>query len=150
VLSPSHEHSGIKTSPSSFFGLEREWLNHLSRFSGRWLTAMQSAKLVFQTGDVRNPDFRVRITAAVQPGVRAMVLKDAHLIEAANAADHVVVSLDDKVRRPLRDAASELIELQRLVWVNPNNTNEQALDWLRRGAKTEARRLLVNWPGKTV
>lgn len=57
------------------------------------------------------------------------VVKDLHLIEAALAADRIVISLDDNARAFFRvDAAKEV------VWVNPVDQGGHAICWLRQGA----------------
>jgi hypothetical protein len=70
------------------------------------------------------------------------LLKDMHLIEAALAADRVVVALDEEVRKLLREAARIVGELSGILWVNPATEAEEALRWLKDKAKHERHRLL--------
>jgi len=65
------------------------------------------------------------------------LLKDIHLIEAALAADRIVVSRDDRART-LFDVA----ELNTVVWVNPVMYHPDCLTWLVDGAQPDDRWLL--------
>jgi hypothetical protein len=68
--------------------------------------------------------------------------KDFHLVEAAIATDRTVVSLDEIVRRLLKAAAASVAGIKKVVWVNPDRTAEQAINWLVAGAKPESERML--------
>ncbi len=75
------------------------------------------------------------------PGLRRQVkhseamLKDVHLLEAALAADCVVVSLDDTALRLFRQAAQEIRNLRKITWANPVTDPQAVEDWLKQGAK---------------
>lgn len=79
--------------------------------------------------------------ATSEPTRRAMV-KDAHLIEAARAADRIVVSLDERARALFREAALAVSELRAVMWANPDNQEEGVVEWLDRGARRERPREL--------
>ena len=71
------------------------------------------------------------------------MLKDTHLIEAANCNDRIVASLDEAARRLFNGlAAAGNQELRSIVWVNPERSEETATDWLDHGASDEAERRL--------
>jgi hypothetical protein len=61
-------------------------------------------------------------------------LKDVHLIEAALAADKIVVSLDDQAR-----ALFDVGELRTILWVNPVRHHPDCLAWLDEGAEPDER-----------
>ena len=81
---------------------------------------------------------RLETTAAE----RDAMLKDVHLVEAALATDHTVVSLDDHAREAFASAAQSVGQLRMIAWVNPGNPAENILDWLRNGAEVEKERCL--------
>jgi len=71
------------------------------------------------------------------------MLKDIHLVEAALACDHVIVSLDEDARRRFARASGQVEELRRVAWVNPARDAADVLDWLRAGARAERSRRLA-------
>ena len=68
--------------------------------------------------------------------------KDFMLIVAALAADRVVISLDETVRKLFDQAAQRVGELRSVVWVNPDSEEESPLRWLEKGAQAERQRQL--------
>jgi hypothetical protein len=74
--------------------------------------------------------------------IRDAMLKDIHLIEAALKADKIVVSMDEAVRRYFHEATQKVGELRLIVWVNPCESEETPLEWLKDGAELERDRLL--------
>jgi hypothetical protein len=81
-------------------------------------------------------------SASRDAGVVAAMLKDIHLIEAALAADKIVLSLDERVRGFFSDASRTIEELRQIHWANPEDQRERVLHWLQNGAKPEKSRLL--------
>ncbi len=73
---------------------------------------------------------------------RDAMLKDCLLIEAALATDQTIISLDEIVRELFALASPRVRELREIVWVNPDNVDEQPVKWLGRGAKPERKRKL--------
>ncbi len=69
------------------------------------------------------------------------MLKDAHLIEAARATGMRVVSLDH-VREHFRRVADSVPRLREVCWVNPDNLDENPLEWLQAGARADSFRKL--------
>ena len=121
---------------------ERE--RHRSLFARTWLTAMASRRRVV-FGDVQ-PSNRMRReilrAAATKPTEVDALEKDFHLIEAAIANDRTVVSLDEIVRKLFKAAAQSVEAIRKVVWINPVKPAEEAVEWLKGGAKTEAARML--------
>jgi hypothetical protein len=68
--------------------------------------------------------------------------KDAHLLEAALLTDRIVISCDEKVRVLFRAACREVHEIRQVHWANPEKEDEAVADWVREGARVEARRQL--------
>lgn len=80
--------------------------------------------------------------AAVIERHRKAMLKDMHLIEAAMAADQIVISLDEIVRALFIDSARNVSELRMVIWANPAKTEERCITWLEGGARAEKKRRL--------
>ena len=85
---------------------------------------------------------RIESAAATKKREVDALLKDFHLIAAAIASDRTVVSLDEIVRRLFKAAAESVEAIRKVVWVNPVKPAEDAVQWLRSGAKAEAARML--------
>jgi len=85
-----------------------------------------------------------RLTAAETQ--RASMKKDWLLIQAAVATDRSVVSLDKHARELFARAASQLRSLRQIAWVNPDQPEENPIEWLHDGAQPEEHRTL-GWTG---
>jgi len=124
--------------------LRDEWERHRSRFARTWLTAMASRRRVDFGAVPPSNKMRRKIerAAATKKREADALLKDFHLIEAAIDNDRAVVSLDEIVRRLFKAAAQRVEAIRKVVWVNPVKPAEDAVEWLRGGAKAEAVRML--------
>lgn len=120
-----------------------EWKKHESGFARQWRTAMMARKKLILDDAAEDSSLREAIeeAAATEKGRRAM-LKDVHLIEAAQATDRTVISLDDVVRALFAGAASRVRALRSVVWANPRHEAEGCLAWLTEGAPRERHRQL--------
>jgi hypothetical protein len=104
---------------------------------------MRSIRKIDQYSINADDDLRRRIEeVAPDESVARIMLKDAHLIEAAIAADRLVASLDDVVRGHFSRASARFGSLSEIVWVNPSSTAEGPIQWLENGAKDDSRRKL--------
>ncbi|WP_437658347.1 hypothetical protein [Sorangium sp. So ce1182] len=73
---------------------------------------------------------------------RRAMLKDAHLVEAAQMTDHTVVSLDEHVRALFGAASARVSLLKTVVWANPGREPEGCSRWLEDGAPPQPHRRL--------
>jgi hypothetical protein len=120
-----------------------EWRRRRSRGAARWLRSMYAARKVIELPEPPDELLRDLIGRnAPEPSVAVIMLKDCHLIEAALATDRRVVSKDDRARGHFGRAATTVMLLQRICWVNPTIVDEQPLDWLHQGAPLDRHRLL--------
>ncbi len=121
-----------------------EWKRHLSGFSRKWRVSMEAKKKVYRPPDsVIDDELRERISnAASSDKERAAMSKDALLIEAALATDCAIAALDDTALRAFRKAANSVRKIRRIVWVNPDKTDERPIAWLEKGARIERTRQL--------
>lgn len=120
-----------------------EWDRHESRFARQWRRRMVASRKVVFLQDVEDGELRDALSRATRsPAVRRALAKDAHLIEAAHAADRVVISRDEEVRGHFRGACATVALLKAILWANPEIQAEGVVVWLREGARPErARRL---------
>jgi hypothetical protein len=124
-------------------GIRSEWDKHQSRFASDWRVSMVRIRKIDVSSIDADDELRRRIgEVAPDESIARIMLKDAHLIEAAVAADRIVVSLDDAVRRHFARASAGLDSLREIVWVNPNSTAEGPIQWLEDGAKDDSWRKL--------
>jgi hypothetical protein len=80
--------------------------------------------------------------AADEDSLRAIMIKDRLLLEAALSSDKRILSLDDRVRDQLRAHIERLPELRSIHWANPRLQHEQVVTWLQAGAPDDRNRRL--------
>ena len=120
-----------------------EWDRHQSRFARRWRVSMVARKRIEMVEVPSDRTLEKRVARAVADEYLAPIVdKDRRLIEAALVTENRVSSLDDHVRKHLRDHLSRLPEILAILWFNPCTPEEKAVEWLKAGAPDEpARRL---------
>lgn len=118
--------------------ITEEWNRNQSTFARQWRVSMEARRKVERLNVAPDTALRRKIeqTATVQSDRNAM-LKDCCLLEAALAADRIVLSLDDTVRALFADAARHVGELRAVMWSNPDILDEATVAWLENGAKVE-------------
>ena len=121
-----------------------EWARHMSSFARKWRVSMEAKRKVYRTpGSVVDDELRGKISnAASSDRERDVLSKDTLLIEAALATDFAIAALDDTAFRAFRKAANSVRRLRRIVWVNPDRTDERPIAWLEKGARIERTRQL--------
>jgi hypothetical protein len=120
-----------------------EWDKHHSKYAALWLVTMMNLKKLRPVKDERQEELRQTIERhSLDANVGAIMLKDAHLVEAALATDSRIAALDETVRGHFRRLAATHEPLRRINWVNPAAEDEEVVAWLEEGARLErARRL---------
>lgn len=127
-----------------------EWKKHESGFARQWRVAMFARKRVLLDDVPEDREFREMLDGAAEnERDRLAMIKDAHLVEAAQVTDRTVVSLDDTVRRLFSATATCVRSLRTVVWANPGHESEDCLTWLAAGAAPEKRRQLGALPSGT-
>jgi hypothetical protein len=112
-----------------------EWDRHQSSFALQWLVTMMNLQKLWHVKDEQSEQLRDAIQGhSLDLNLTAIMLKDAHLLDAALATDSRVASLDDTARGHFRRLAAKLDALKSIMWVNPVVEKESAIDWLERGA----------------
>jgi hypothetical protein len=123
--------------------MRAEWDKHQSTFAAQWLVTMLRLNKLRPVGDDPLDELRAAIEeGAEDQNVAAIMLKDAHLVEAALATDRRIASLDDTVRGHYGRLTRTLASLRRVMWVNPAVEDEQVVEWLEAGARVERSRQL--------
>ncbi len=93
---------------------------------------MVARKKVDFISNVKDEGLRreILITAASDKD-REEMEKDLHLIEAALATDHIVVSLDETAKEYFAKAAKHVVKLRQIAWINPHQDND-AIECLKK------------------
>lgn len=120
-----------------------EWTNHESPFARKWRVSMVRAKKISFLDHSKNKQkFWTKIkTQKEHRQLRKLMLKDRPIMEAAIDTDKRIVSFDDKARNAFARTSLRISELKKISWVDPSK-KENAIDWLKNGAKNEKHRLL--------
>ena len=127
--------------------LSEEWEENQSKFAATWLRSMIARKRFDYVEPPVNQALRAEIegTATSETEIGEM-RKDFHLLEAAQATDQTVASLDENARRLFAQATQHIGEIRDIVWVNPERTEEEEpIVWLENGAPPEECRKLRTW-----
>jgi hypothetical protein len=123
--------------------IKAEWDIHAakSQFAWTWLLSMMRLNKL-RPVELPGAGLAGAIGAsALDDGVKAILVKDCHLVEAALATDSRVVSLDETARGHFVSIAATIEELKPIMWVNPE-TDEDAVRWLEAGAPDDKKRRL--------
>ncbi|WP_437673230.1 hypothetical protein [Sorangium sp. So ce131] len=120
-----------------------EWKKHESGFARQWRAAMVARKKLLPLDVSEDAGLRDAIDGAAETERdRRAMLKDAHLIEAAQVTDHTVVSLDEQVRALFSATSARVSSLKRIVWANPGSEADACSKWLEDGAPPHPHRRL--------
>jgi hypothetical protein len=120
-----------------------EWDRRKSQFAAAWLVTMVNLRKLRPVPDEPLEELREAIQEhSRDQGVTKKMIKDAHLIEAALAADSRVASSDENARGHFGRLAATHEPLRRIIWVNPAIEDEQAVEWLESGAPLDRTRRL--------
>ncbi len=120
-----------------------EWGRHQSGFSLRWQRTMNAKKKIIRIEVGRHNALRERLAQLqLDRQSRENILKDVHLVEAALATDHAILSLDRTARVCFRQAAKAVGILKPLVWLDPSSPDHQTVEWLEQGAVSGSKRTL--------
>ncbi|MBI3412062.1 MAG: hypothetical protein HY301_01735 [Verrucomicrobia bacterium] len=120
-----------------------EWKRHASRYARKWRVQMAARKKLKETEALPVAGLESRVLASNDPGLLPeKITKDLHLVFAAVATESPVASHDGAIRRRLVNSLGKVPELNSVIWVDPANSDETPLDWLRAGAPSDKHREL--------
>jgi hypothetical protein len=117
--------------------LRQEWRNHRSWFAQRWWRQMYARRKIVDRAppscaaileDIRS------FPSITQSDVDA-VAKDIHLIAAALAADHAILSWDNRVAAAIRKVCADTGTMTsktvaHVLWINPISDRDALHAWL--------------------
>lgn len=114
-----------------------EWDQHAKQAALRWRVEMEKRGKVIEIET--DPHWLRAGLDDVFPndGERREVSKDLHLLELAEAADRVVLSLEKRAPRLLRREARSRRALSRIVWHDVVADTVATVKWLRGGARRD-------------
>ena len=123
--------------------IKTEWIKHQSSFTRTWLCKMYGARKVVFVDDASNIDLRrkIRRAASCEKDCHVMI-KDIHLLEAAQVTDKTIISMDETVHALFSDASSKIGEIKDILWVNPDDDDGDKIRWLEDGANQKDEWLL--------
>jgi hypothetical protein len=129
--------------------IKREWAEHLSSFTRTWLYKMYGARKVEFVDDVLNNDLRRKIRNAASCEKDCLVMiKDVHLLEAAQVTDNSIISKDETVRVLFFEASSKVGEIKSILWINPDYNDKEVMRWLEDGADLRKEWMLCQDKGR--
>lgn len=113
--------------------LAAEWRKHATRIMTRWLVMMETRGRVMHKPDKPVASLRRDVRKVADAGIKAALLKDIHITEAAIVNAWQVLSLDKRQRRHLNQLhQAGNLEVGRIHWVNPLQ-DEEWKDWIFSG-----------------
>lgn len=117
--------------------LREEWKSHASRFARLWLRSMYSRKKVVDAAAVGATSLGAEVAGAayLSDAEKEALFKDRHLVEAASAADKVVLSLDGRTGAILRKIAEHYGGLTDHLWIDPTKDFAETSAWLAERGK---------------
>lgn len=108
-----------------------------SRFLVGWMFAMGRKGKLLRPHVASEAALRDKINhLGIAEQTRQTISEDLHLIEAALAADHIVISRDDEVHSLLRSITRSCPEISKVIWCNPVLRRVDCAEWLRNGARS--------------
>lgn len=123
--------------------IKNEWDRHQSLFAGQWLVSMMNMGKLRPVKEELSETLRKAIAEhSSDKYIAEIMLKDAHLIEAALATDSRIAALDETARGHFGRLAALYEKLRQIIWVNPAIEEEQVIEWLRSGASPKPHRKL--------
>ena len=128
--------------------IKKEWYTHGKNiYATTWLSSMQARKRVFHVKENCEDAFlrqEINALSTLPVQIEAM-LKDVILLEAAIKTDRSVISMDQKARRLFAGACVCIGYIRDIQWANPCIPEEDAISWLRDGAKHKTEFQLGNY-----
>ena len=122
--------------------IQGEWNKHQSAFACNWRKTMVAKNKIVVKQVLEDKKLRdmiemldIFLTKEEAENAKSAMLKDCHLLEAAEAFDQRIASPDNKARDLFSRASVTIKTIRKLIWVNPiADDAEMAQDWLKQGA----------------
>jgi hypothetical protein len=127
--------------------LDAKLTKYVTKYTVDWFARMRRRGKIISINETENIRLREKIKTK-KFGKRQLieVLKDIHLIEAANATDNKIIS-HDKTAYGYFKRVSDIDEISIVVWMDMNNPDQDIIKWLKSGAKNKKEHMLGFNPG---
>jgi hypothetical protein len=124
--------------------LREEWTKHQSKYATTWLKTMIAKRKVQFKQIPEDQILREKVAQYAETSkINEIMQKDIHLIEIAQQADKIVISMDNTVREHFKTVSSQIHELKEISWANPHpDRQESVITWLKDGCEIENNRKL--------
>ena len=120
-----------------------EWGKHESNFARKWRRWMIGRKQYFYIKPTSDQALLDRLESdGVTKNQMAAMNKDWPFVEAALETDRTVASKESIARELFTKACGRVAELRTIVWVNPDQPEEEPIARLERGAPPDEHRKL--------
>ena len=106
--------------------INEEWSRHLSRYSRKWRCSLFAKKKIDPPS---SRPISLRLDA-FSPLSKAAIEKDLHILEAANAADRIIITRDDALKTALAETPNGLRVRDSFRWINPVTDGSAPLESL--------------------
>lgn len=121
--------------------LVAEYKKHESRYSATWRASMLAQKRHQFWEHKDDPELRKSLVAAQPEQATAQeiaVLKDAHLLELANATNGRIVSKDATAKNLFRRACPVLGRYRTTLWGDLTHSPDDVIQWIKDGCVDRA------------
>jgi hypothetical protein len=136
-----HEHVAVFTQQ-----LRQEWGEHASIVSRRWWKSMAARRRIENAEGAEFVPHLDRACACLEEDrYREDLRKDFHLVRAALAADHTILSNENNFPGYLSVVSRTVRILCGLYYGNPAIEGEPCIQWVRAGAQPEGPRRIDMW-----
>lgn len=124
-------HSVMVTDP-----IRIEWNKHSSNYALTWQVNMESRGKINRERLLPDLDLENRIIQYFNGyNERQAVSKDFPFVQAALAADNIILSMDEKARQRYSSVSNHIKEIRRLIWRNIDTDHQSTISWIKAGSK---------------
>ncbi|MDR2704418.1 MAG: hypothetical protein LBC02_01440 [Planctomycetaceae bacterium] len=129
----------------------KSWYGYYSSYASKWYAEIVKRDRLTIVGNVENDQLRSAILETTkQPSIKEAMKKDFFLLEMALATDQIVLSRDKKIRKYFKHAAVLIDEIKKILWANPDLSEEEVILWIKKGAPFEKKRQLGSHDKKII
>jgi len=107
--------------------IQEEWDRHMSRFTRKWRRSMAARRKAIRRVDPASIPLNLDAYSA---SAKSAIEKDLHLLQAALAADRVIVTRDDSLRAALDGRPDGVALAGTIKWINPITDDLEVLNSL--------------------
>lgn len=116
----------------------KQWKDNNSRYASRWVTAMLSSELYFKQDYSGDLEITIQTIIGMQRSKKKLLLKDAHLLEAAYKTDYLLLSMDGNTMNLVMIHLVDCYSIADIMWINPENDTYDCISWIQNGAEYDS------------